>query len=91
MPSIAIPDITYYISGETLELQLPVVTVSDPDCLINYKIWGGVGSGSTFTTTGFPTSLPLLLDVYEELRTIKIFSLDSAHVPSNPAYYTIRY
>jgi hypothetical protein len=30
LTSISIPDITYYISGETIEKVLPEVTVADP-------------------------------------------------------------
>ena len=63
---MTIADITYYISGESIEHVLPVVTVTDPSCVIKYMIEGGYGTGSTFTTVGFPTSQPVLLDVYHE-------------------------
>jgi hypothetical protein len=61
-----IPDITYYISGETIEKVLPVYPVTDPQCVISYLIEGGYVTGSTFTTVGFPSSQPVLLDAYHE-------------------------
>jgi hypothetical protein len=66
LSSMNIPDITYYISGETIEKVLPVYPVTDPQCVISYLIEGGYVTGSTFTTVGFPSSQPVLLDAYHE-------------------------
>jgi hypothetical protein len=61
-PNLGIPDYTYYVSDRTLEVVLPPIPVSDPACIINYSLEGGVIiGGATFTTTGFPVAI---LDFY---------------------------
>jgi hypothetical protein len=66
LAAMTIPDITYYISGETIEQVLPAHPVTDPPCVISYLIEGGYGTGSAFTTVDFPISQPVLLDAYHE-------------------------